>query len=296
MAGSAVDVIQSMPTGSDADHTRLSLNKVVVDLATMRGASSDTVTLARELHDDHATFKTAVDQTETLIEELHDDHATFKTAVDQTETLIEEMHDDHATARTSMANLKRVLSNLCLADAGVAIGTTVAKVKFANNITYLIDGEFKAKTATDDFWTLSGTTITDGNTNKYLLCIDAAGAASIVEGTQAASAGAVVLPAWPASKSVVGILTVATAGAEFVPGTTALDAATVTDTYFDGFDPALIGDPPATLTAPKPASAPATLTAPKPASGPATLTAAKPSATAIDEAGDLTAYTVNVHP
>lgn len=202
-----------------------------------------TVTATRELMDDHATFKTAADQTETLVEELHDDHATFKTAVDK-----------H----------KRFLINLPLSSAAVAIGTTASKVRTTATATYLSDGIFKSKAATDDFWTLSGTTVTDGNFQKYLLCIDANGAASIVEGTQGASAGAVVLPAWPASKTVLGILQVQTVGADFVPGTTLLSAAEVTDTYFDGFDPALIDDAPATLTATKPASAPATLTSPQP--------------------------------
>jgi len=236
------------------------VNKLVDDDETIRGAASASVVAVTELIADHATFKSAADAVETLTEELGADHPTFKAAVDK-----------H----------KRVIINMPLSVATVAIGTTVQKVKTTATFNYLCNGIFKSLAATDDFWTLSGTTITDGNTNKYLLCVDAAGAASIVEGTQAATAGAVVLPAWPANKTVAGILQVATAGATFVPGTTALNAGTVTDTYYDGFDPALIDDGPATLSA--------SIAIP---SAPATLAAAVPSATAINAAGDLLAAKV----
>lgn len=262
---------------------------VVDDMETLRGALSVGIIAITELMADHATFKTAVDQTETLVEELHDDHATLKTSHDGMETLIEEMHDDHATVKTALAALKAYMSHMALSDGGVGIGTTVQKVRSNATISYLIAGEFKSKASTDDLWTLSGTTITDGNFNKYLLCLDTSGAASIVEGTQGASAGAVVLPAYPSAKSVVGMLTVQTVGATFVPGTTALDAATVTDTYFDGAPDELLTAGPATLATGKPASGPATLTAAKPASAPATLAASVPSATAVDTAGDLVA-------
>jgi hypothetical protein len=176
-----------------------------------------------------------------------------------------ELMADHATAKAAIDKQKRVMINMPLATAAVAIGTTVQKVQTTAIATYLCDGVFKSKAATDDFWTLSGTTVSDGNFQKYLLCIDASGDASIVEGTQAATAGAVVLGAWPASKSVLAILQVQTVGGTFVPGTTGLDAGTVTDTYINGFDPALIED------------------------APATLSAAAPSGTAVDQAGDMLA-------
>lgn len=122
--------------------------------------------------------------------------------------------------------------------AGITIGTTASKVKITNAITYSIDGANLAKGATDDFWTLSGTTVAASSFQKYLLLIDAAGAASVMEGTQSTvSAAAVVLPSLPQSKAVLGVLTVATSAAgTFIPGTTLLSAAQVTDTYIDGFD------------------------------------------------------------
>ena len=263
MAGTTTSSARGRSVGTEAplasvvNDLIVNHNLLVDDVEAVRGAlSAGGVVAVTELMADHATFKTAVDQTETLVEELHDDHATFKAAVDK-----------H----------KRVLINLPLATASVGIGTTVQKVRTSATATYLSDGVFKSKASTDDFWTLAGTTVTDGNFQKYLLLIDSSGNASIAEGTQAASAGAVVLPAWPASKTVLGILQVQTVGATFVPGTTALDAGTVTDTYTNGFDPALIDDAPATITAAKPASAPAT------------LSASVPSSTAVDTAGDLLA-------
>lgn len=199
---------------------------------------------------------------------LIDDAETIRGAASSSVVAVTELMADHATTKAAVDKYKRFLINAPLSDAGVAIGTTVQKVQTTATFAYLSSGIFKSLAATDDFWTLSGTTITDGNTNKYLLCVDSAGAASIVEGTQAATAGAVVLPSWPVSKTVVGILQVATSGATFVPGTTALSAGTVTDTYYDGFDPALLDD------------------------GPDTLAASVPSATAINAAGDLVAAKV----
>lgn len=142
-----------------------------------------------------------------------------------------------ADLANDLAELRKGLLNIALSDAGIAIGTTPQKVKTAATFLYKIDGVFYSLSATDDFWTLSGTTIPDGYYQKYLLLVDSAGAASILEGQYADTAAGVKLPALPDSKCVVGILTVATAAATFVPGTTSLAAATVTDTYEDGFPP-----------------------------------------------------------
>lgn len=141
--------------------------------------------------------------------------------------------------------------NRCLANAAIARGTTAQKVKTVNSISYAVDGALFTKAGTDDLWTLSGTTVADGFTNKYLLCLDTSGTASIVEGTQAATAGAVVLPSLPASKSVVGVLTVATSGATFVPGTTALNAGTVTATFTNGLDSGYFSSGASAMTAAK---------------------------------------------
>lgn len=120
----------------------------------------------------------------------------------------------------------------------VARGTTAAKAKTTNNTTFRVDGVNKALAATDDFWTMSGTTVAISSWQKYMLLVDASGVASILEGVQSTvSAAAVVLPAFPQSKSVLGMVTVATdATHTFVPGTTAFNGTGITSTFADGFD------------------------------------------------------------
>lgn len=143
---------------------------------------------------------------------------------------------------TALINrLIRMWLNQCLTDVGSAVGTTTSKAKTVATATYTIDGEFKTKAATDDFWTLAGTVVAVGSFQKYLLLIDGAGAASVLEGVQALTAAAVVLPAPPDSKSILAVLTVATdATHTFTPGTTLLGAAGITATFVDGIDPSML--------------------------------------------------------
>jgi hypothetical protein len=164
------------------------------------------------------------------------------------QTVANELRTDHATFKTAVDNLKLFMQNRLMSDGAVAIGSTVAKVNLGAATVCMADGVLYTVPATNDYWTLSGTVIASGYANKYLLCANAAKTASIVEGTQALTAAAVTLPAAPASKTVIGILTVETTGV-FTPGTTNLNAAHITDTYQDGYAPALIGDAPATLSA-----------------------------------------------
>ena len=160
-----------------------------------------------------------------------------------------------ADLETLRGNSDLISRNRTMANAAIARGTTAQKVKTVNSISYAIDGALLTKAGTDDFWTLGGagsnTVVAGGFANKYLLLIDSAGAASVLEGTQAALAANVVLPALPASKSVVGVLTVATAGATFVPGTTALNAGTVTATFTNGLDAGYFSAGASALTAAK---------------------------------------------
>ena len=140
--------------------------------------------------------------------------------------------------RQLVNQLALLTANRGLTAAGTARGTTAQKAKTVNNYTFMIDGAFKSLSATDDFWTLSGTTVAVSSWQKYFLCVDASGTASIIEGVQSTtSAAAVVLPNLPQAKSVVAILTVATdATHTFVPGTTALNGTGITATFADGYD------------------------------------------------------------
>ncbi len=139
-----------------------------------------------------------------------------------------------------LAALRRVLANLgnlgAATGANVGIGTTTTKVRTNATFNYFIDGVVKTKASTDDFWTLSGTTIAAGFAQKYLLLIDAAGAASIQECLPGTTLALVGYPTLPDSKCVVGTVNVVVNSSTFVPGTTALNAGTITVTYTNGFD------------------------------------------------------------
>lgn len=142
-----------------------------------------------------------------------------------------------------------------LAAAGIARGTTAAKVKTVNTLQYSVAGAQFSKAGTDDFWTLSGTTVAVNSFQKYALLIDTAGAASIQEGLQSVVSAAAV--AWTnvtsfgpwapflsivgSTKAIAGVLTIATdATHTFIPGTTALNATGITATLIDGVDQSLL--------------------------------------------------------
>src|SRR6185437_15891082 len=140
--------------------------------------------------------------------------------------------------RTLANTMALLIANDTLTAAGCATATTTSQAKTTNTLTYLIDGAYKSKTATDNFWTLSGVTVPVASFQKYYLLIDGSGAASVVQGVPASTAAGVVLPFPPQSKAIVGVLTIATdATHTFIPGTTLLGATGITATLNDGFDP-----------------------------------------------------------
>lgn len=135
--------------------------------------------------------------------------------------------------------------NIALAAAGCAIATTTSKAKTVNSVAYTIDGVFQtAKAGTDNFWTPTGVAFGGGPAvfTKYLLLVNAAGAASVLQSSVSpVSAAACVYPSMPDGFCVFGVLTIAlTAGTVFTPGTTLLGAAGVTATFTDGTDKALL--------------------------------------------------------
>lgn len=139
--------------------------------------------------------------------------------------------------------LALLTANVLKGTPVVAIATTTTKVKTTATAGYAIDGAPKSLAATDNFWTLAGTVLIVGQTNKYLLYVDAAGAASVVEGTPAT--GTPVLPFPAQGKCCFGVVAVTCVSAGFTPGTTALNAAGLTVTFTDGPPPdwfALIAD------------------------------------------------------
>ncbi len=165
-----------------------------------------------------------------------------------------------ATRHTAeLANALAVLQlSQILTAPGVITATVTSQVKTANTLTYLINGIFKSKGATDNFWTLgvagSATVVAASMFQKYVLLIDDAGAATVQEGTAGQTAATVtwtnvanlgpyspILTMMGPNKAIAGVLTVATAAATtFTPGTTLLGAAGITATYIDGIDVSLL--------------------------------------------------------
>ena len=132
----------------------------------------------------------------------------------------------------------------------LAIGSSDStKVKNAA-FSYMLSGYTYTKASAET--ALSGDTIPDGKYGAYLLTIDDDGDITVTDGATNSTGWDTVaeaindLPAAPANSAIMGVVVVLTSGATFVPGTTALDAAEVTDTYTDG-NPALRQTPEAVL-------------------------------------------------
>lgn len=124
-----------------------------------------------------------------------------------------------------------------VASGAVATATVTSQVKTVAVAGYLVGGNLLTKAATDNLWTPVGATFAAGLSNKYLLYLDAAGAATVQEGVPAATLAAVTFAARPpAGKTVIGVLSVVNATNPFIPGTTLLGAAGVTATYENGLD------------------------------------------------------------
>lgn len=154
--------------------------------------------------------------------------------------------------------------NFALNSGGLAEGTNANTIQIATAINYVIDGRFYSKAITDniaisynapDVYSQNSVEETggfvggpNGSVRLYGIFLDSAGAVSIVPGPIAdvakLAAGEVALH-WPApqkDKACIGAVRVqVTSGTTFVPGTTDLGAAGVTDTYYNLF--AIPGEP-----------------------------------------------------
>jgi hypothetical protein len=151
-----------------------------------------------------------------------------------------------ADLETVRANYVYTFANDVLTPTTAVVATIASAVKITATITYSNGGAVKTKAAADPMWTLgtgtSGTAVVTAFVQKYLLGFNAAGTAVVYEGTQAATAVAVVLPSVAtlsaAGITVVETLTVTnTSGSNFVPGTTLLSAAGIAATFLSGIDP-----------------------------------------------------------
>ena len=118
------------------------------------------------------------------------------------------------------------------AKTGVAVPTTV--------IHYAIDGIGYATTAAATNKPLTADTAQAADTTcLYLIMVDADGAFTSVKGRDAlnddltATSDVVEWPEPSADKCCIGAVKIKTVAVTFTPGTTALDAAGITDTYYN---------------------------------------------------------------
>lgn len=147
-----------------------------------------------------------------------------------------------------MLNLNELVrgGTMCLSKAGLAIGSgDVKDVDIAApngaGVDFAINGILYHKADAADQAITAATAQADLTTCLYLICLNAAGTVSSVKGTEVLTAdltaGTAVLQ-WPspvANTCPIGAVKVATSGATFTAGTTAFNAVTVTDTYYDLF-------------------------------------------------------------
>lgn len=134
--------------------------------------------------------------------------------------------------------------SFALTSGGLAEGTNANTFKTANTITFVTDGVFRSKGATDNVAFSSGhATVPVSSSVLYLVCLNASGDFSTVAGravpTAEVTAGTRALE-WPASPAgdvaVVGAIRVDTdSSTTFTPGSVDLGASGITDTYFNLF-------------------------------------------------------------
>lgn len=168
-------------------------------------------------------------------------------------------------ARASMARAAVEASNAALAFAmnqifnssAVGIATTTTQARTTASLTFTTNGQQFTKSSADNFWTLSGTVVAAGNTQKYALLIDGAGNGFTQEATQSSLGPTGVvwtnvnnMSSWGPiltmlnqnpGRTMVGYIVVScNASTTFTPGTTALSAAGLTVSYINGIDPILL--------------------------------------------------------
>lgn len=146
--------------------------------------------------------------------------------------------------------LLRTVSNLALSASAVAVATVTTQVKTTATLNYLINGVFKTKAATDNFWTVAiiqaaqgFAVIPDGSRAMFLFLIDAAGVASVIQGPVGVTDAQAIVPAdtIPEDKCIAGVCKAVCAGTSFTPGTDAWSKASVTFTFSDGYDATIMG-------------------------------------------------------
>lgn len=137
-------------------------------------------------------------------------------------------------------------ATLALASAGLAIGSTTSQYSTANAVPFLLNGRFfsRAAIATQALTIVPGTGIVPSAPNalqplaigqgcSFLVVVDAASALFVVQSPLGEAGKKQAVAAVPSGYTPIGVIKVEAVTAAYTPGTTALNAAGVTTTYFN---------------------------------------------------------------
>lgn len=148
------------------------------------------------------------------------------------------------------APVRFALANCNTVKAGLTTATTTTAVKTVAATNYTINGIYYTKAITDNMAITTATGPVNASTTTYVqplntvayyvVCLDAAGALSIVQGSYAGQplgGGAIgdgSIPDVPTTVCAIGIFKLSTTTAAFTIGTTAVTSAAVgTATFYD---------------------------------------------------------------
>lgn len=139
-----------------------------------------------------------------------------------------------------LRGLAKAIFNRAFTTGALAESATALKFKTTATVTYIINGVFKAKTATDNLVFTSGHASVNPDVDtaqqcKFLVTLDGSGNVKTIQSAiVAASASEPDLPAVPSGECPIGyIKVVTTAGYAFIPNTTDLSDTGITATFVD---------------------------------------------------------------
>lgn len=143
----------------------------------------------------------------------------------------------------NLNNMQARGGSFCLTYATLAINAaSAATFKTTGTTTYCIDGILYTKAALSaQAFTAGHTALAASQQCTFGVWVDSAGTISTTQGRIVSSVDvtnkltAVPWPDYVANRALIGVIEVKTGATTFTPGTTALDAANVTATYFNTF-------------------------------------------------------------
>lgn len=122
---------------------------------------------------------------------------------------------------------------MSLTSGGLAVTTDKTKFKTVNTITYILNGIFYSKAATDNLAFSAGhTALAASQSCVFAVWLDSAGNVTTTQGPIVASGDPCPVPTSNGARALIGLIkVVCSAAGAFTPGSTNADATGVTTTY-----------------------------------------------------------------